>query len=150
MYRLATALYKDDLSGNGARIFGGRWNARDVPVLYTTENISLALLEILVRADKYTIPDTYHLLRIKIPDTEPVIISKEKLPAAWKDDIMYTQWLGNEFVRASQALALKVPSAVVDEEHNFVLNTGHKDFSKVKITAASPFLFDRRLFLSDE
>ncbi|MDB5280185.1 MAG: hypothetical protein JWR61_5140 [Ferruginibacter sp.] len=151
VYRLATETYKNDLSGNGAKLFGGRWNSVGLPVIYTTENISLAVLEILVRADPYTIPLTYHLINIEIPDSiQPLIIASAKLKAIWKDDIGYTQWMGGEFIKSNKALLLKVPSAVVDQENNFILNPRHTDFKKVEIVAVKKFMFDKRLFLKDE
>ncbi len=151
VYRLATETYKNDLSGNGAKLFGGRWNSVGLPVLYTTENISLAVLEILVRTDTYTIPLTYHLIKIDIPDSiQPLSITSAKLKKEWKDDLGYTQWMGDEFIKSNEILLLKVPSAVVDEENNFIINSRHTDFNKVKSIAVKKFLFDKRLFLKDE
>ena len=151
VYRLATETYKTDLSGNGAKLFGGRWNSVGIPVIYTTENISLAVLEILVRADLYTIPLTYHLINIEIPESiQPLIITSAKLKTVWKDDIGYTQWMGDEFMKSNDSLFLKVPSAVVDQENNFILNPKHADFKKVKIVAIKKIMFDKRLFLKDE
>jgi len=151
VYRLATAPYKDDITGTGAKLYGGRWNSVGIPILYCTENISLAVLEILVRADKHTIPASYHLIKINIPNTsEPLPISKEKLKKGWKDDVGYTQWMGDEFIKANEGLLLKVPSAIVDEENNYLLNTNHRDFNKVKILQAAAFRFDKRLFLENE
>jgi RES domain-containing protein len=151
VYRLATETYKNDLSGNGAKLFGGRWNSIGLPVIYTTENISLAVLEILVRADPYSIPLTYHLINIEIPDSIlPLIITSAKLKAVWKDDIGYTQWMGDEFIKSNNGLLLKVPSAVVDQENNFILNPRHADFKKVRIVGVKKFMFDKRLFLKDE
>jgi RES domain-containing protein len=151
VYRLATALYKEDLSGTGAKLFGGRWNSVGIPALYTTENISLAVLEILVRVDKHTIPDSYHLIKINIPNSIiPAAISQEKLKKGWKDDIGYTQWMGDEFIKSNEGILLKVPSAIVEEENNYLLNTNHKDFQKVKIQRVSAFHFDKRLFLDNE
>jgi len=151
VYRLAIDMYKDDLSGAGAKLKGGRWNSAGHAVLYTTENISLAVLEMLVRADAEEIPLNYHLLKINIPDEhKPVIIAKNKLKQGWKDDLGLTQWLGTEFIKAGESLVLKVPSAIVDEEHNFILNPTHPEFKNVKITATKKFHFDKRLFLKDE
>jgi RES domain-containing protein len=151
VYRLATAQYKDDLSGTGAKLFGGRWNSAGIPVLYSTENISLAVLEILVRADKHTVPDSYHLIKINIPGTATATpITIEKLKKSWRDDIGYTQWMGDEFLKSNEGLLLKVPSAIVDQENNYLLNTNHKDFQKVKIQQTSPFNFDKRLFIENE
>ena len=151
IYRLATAQYKNDLSGTGAKLFGGRWNSVGLPVLYATENISLAILEILVRADMQTIPLSYHLIKIEIPaSVQPQSIPKSKLKTAWKDELIYTQWMGDEFIKLNKLLLLKVPSAIVDEEYNYLINPEHSDFKKVKIVAVKKFQFDKRLFLKDE
>ena len=150
-YRLSLDMYKDDLGGTGAKLFGGRWNNVGVSALYTTENISLAVLELLVRTDKKNIPLNHYLLQIDIPDTaSKVLIPKNKLKASWKDDIHLTQWMGSEFMHAGESLVLQVPSAVVDEEHNFVINPMHPHFNKIKIVSAKKFQFDTRLFLKNE
>jgi RES domain-containing protein len=144
-------MYKDDLLGTGAKLFGGRWNSVGLAGLYATENISLAVLEILVRAGMQTIPISYHLVKIDVPDTiqlQP--ISADKLRNDWKDDIGYTQWIGDEFLRSASSLMLKIPSAIVDEENNYLVNPKHGDFKKVKIIKISKFQFDKRLFLKDE
>ena len=151
VYRLSLDMYKDDLGGTGAKLFGGRWNNIGIPVLYSTENISLAVLELLVRIDKNNIPLNHYLLQIDIPDTEvPFVITKNKLKAGWKDDIHSTQWMGSELISAGEFLMLKVPSVVVDEEHNFIINPRHPNFKKVKLVSAKKFQFDNRLFLKNE
>lgn len=150
IYRLAIGQYKDDLSGTGAKLFGGRWNTVGIPVLYTTENISLAVLEILVRTDIDLIPLHYYLLKIEVPDHSVTVINKNKLKKEWKSDVSYTQWIGTEFLRSNKSLVLKIPSAIVDEEHNFIINTGHADFKKIKITSSKKFSFDKRLYLKNE
>ena len=151
VYRLAIEQYKDDLSGTGAKLFGGRWNGVGVPVLYTTENISLAVLEILVRTDINHLPLHYFLLKLELPEhTDVTSINKNKLKKEWKTDVGYTQWIGNEFVKSNKSLVLKLPSAIVDEEHNIILNTNHPDFKKVKITSSKKFSFDKRLYLKNE
>jgi RES domain-containing protein len=151
IYRLATDLHKDDLSGIGSKLFGGRWNSPGIAALYTAENISLAVLEILVRADKYTVPLSYSLLKISIPDqTQTVVIPETKLRRSWEEDLAYTQWMGDEILKANNALVLKVPSAIVPEENNYIINTRHSDFKKVKIMHSSGFDFDKRLFLYNE
>ncbi|MES2850354.1 MAG: RES family NAD+ phosphorylase [Bacteroidota bacterium] len=151
IYRLATGLHKEDISGNGSKIYGGRWNSPGVAVLYTAENISLAVLEILVRADRQTIPLSYSLIKLSIPDTaETIVIPETKLKRSWEDDLAYTQWMGDEILKANGALILKVPSAIVPEENNYLLNTKHSDYKKVKIITTSGFDFDKRLFLRNE
>ncbi len=151
IYRLATGLHKHDLSGTGAKLLGGRWNSQGVPALYTAENISLAVLEILVRTNRNTIPLSYSLLKISVPDSAAKIaIPETKLKRSWEDDLAYTQWMGNEILKANETLLLKVPSAIVPEEHNYIINTNHSDFKKVKIITSAGFDFDKRLFLQHE
>ncbi len=148
IYRLATAQYAEDLSGTGSKLLGGRWNVPGLPVLYTAENISLAVLEIIVNAERRFIPPTYQLLKLSVPDNIGLTsILKDKLKQQWKDDFEYTQWMGTEFIKQNKHLIMKVPSAVVDEEHNFLFNPLHSDFKKLKITSISGFQFDHRLHL---
>jgi RES domain-containing protein len=151
IYRLCNEEYKDDISGTGAKLTGGRWNSIGVPVLYTTQNISLAVLEILVNTNTNLIPLSYYLFKLEIPETiVPLTITKEKLKKNWKDDVEYTKWMGSAFCNAGKDLFLKVPSAVVDEEYNFIFNPVHKDFKKLKVVYSKKFHFDKRLYLKNE
>lgn len=148
IYRLAVEKFSRDISGTGAKLMGGRWNIPGLPVLYTTESISLSVLEILVNTERQFIPNTYQLLKLNVPDNVVnTTIVKEKLKEQWKDDFEYTQWIGSEFLRQKKVLILKVPSAVIDEENNFLFNPEHPDFKKLKILAINNFQFDKRLHL---
>lgn len=150
VYRLAIEKYSDDLTGKGAKLYGGRWNEPGFAALYSTENISLAVLEILVHTGKGHIPPQYMIIKIEIPDSISIAtISKSKLKKNWKDDIGFSRFIGNEFIKNNQSLALKVPSAIVDEEHNFMINPAHPDHKKIKIKWTKPFRFDKRLFLHE-
>ena len=151
IYRLTTGEHSTDLSGTGARLFGGRWNSAGLHALYTTSHISLAVLENLVHVKKYRVPPDYHLISILIPERiKPVVISKEKLKKNWKDDVAYSQFMGDEFLKGMDALILQVPSVIVDEETNYIINPRHADAGKLKISASRLFKFDKRLFLDNE
>ncbi len=151
IYRLSSGDYMNDLSGTGSKLYGGRWNSVGMKAIYTTENISLAILEILVHIKKYKRPLDYHLVTISIPDSiKPVIIIKEKLKKNWKDDAAYSQFMGDEFLKNGQSLVLKVPSVIVEQEYNFILNPGHADAGKIKIVSTKLFEFDKRLYLKNE
>jgi RES domain-containing protein len=150
IYRLATEQYADDLSGSGAKLLGGRWNVPGIAALYTAENISLAVLEIVVHVDRQFIPPTYQLLKLQIPDSiEMTSVTKYKLKTHWKSDFEYSQWIGTEFLKQKKFVAIKVPSAVVDEEHNYLFNPQHADFKKLKIATLAAFKFDDRLHLHE-
>ena len=146
VYRLATAKYAEDISGEGARLYGGRFNPVGVAALYTSENISLCILEILVRASRTTAPDTYTLISIEFPETNMREITPKKLKKDWQADIDYTQGIGEDFLKNNQALCLKVPSAVIPVEHNYILNPAHADFNKVTIIETQLLQLDKRLF----
>ena len=145
IYRLATSEFAEDLSGEGAKIYGGRWNPVGLAAVYISEFISLSILEILVRANKFTSPDTYTLLSIQIPESSTVTIELKKLKSEWQNSIEYTRSIGEEFLRDNQTLILKVPSAIVTQEHNFLINPLHKDFKKVKIVHSELLELDKRL-----
>ena len=148
VFRIVSSAFKDDLSGGGAALYGGRWNSKGNTILYCTEHISLAVLEIAVNYNKATSPliPNYHLLEIEAPDVKQVILRLSDLKKDWRDDIHYSQFIGDEFLKDNSHLILKVPSAVIPEEHNFLLNPQHKDFKKVKILRSKTYNFDDRLF----
>jgi RES domain-containing protein len=147
IYRICKSDYKDDITGTGAKLFGSRWNQVDYPMLYTAEHISLAALEMLVHINFNELSPSFYLLLIKVPDTASITELKyDKLKKNWEDDYGYTAWIGSEFIKEKTSLCLKVPSAVVAEEHNYLLNPLHVDFKKVHIQEARPFIFDKRLF----
>ena len=147
IYRLAIDKFADDISGAGAKLNGGRWNPVGVDALYTSEYISLCILEILVRANKDFSPDRYTLISIEAPQSSIYEIQLQKLKSNWQRDLNYTQWIGAEFFRHKQSLILKVPSAIVPQEHNFLVNPLHSDFKKVKIIKTELLELDRRLLL---
>ncbi len=151
IYRLASGDYKRDLTGNGSKLYGGRWNSMGIQAVYCTENISLAVLEILVNMKKFKPPHDYHLVTITVPDnSRPAIIDANKLKKNWKDDVNYSRFMGDEFLKTQQSLLLKVPSAIVEPENNFIINPKHPDASKVKIVSTKHFEFDKRLYLTNE
>lgn len=151
IYRLTNGDHIKDLSGTGSKLYGGRWNSIGLNAIYTTENISLAILEILVHVKKYKCPLDYYLLTISIPDSiKQVTINQEKMKKNWKDDPAYSQFMGDEFLKTKQSLVLKVPSAIVEQENNFILNPSHADATKIKIISTRLFEFDKRLYLTNE
>ena len=150
VYRLTRGRFKNDLSGKGAEIAGGRWNSIGIPVLYTAESRALSALEIAVHTPLNVIPEDYMMITIHVPDkTEMQEIQVKDLPENWKafPENRYTQTLGDFFFKEGKKLALKVPSAIIKGDYNILLNPLHKDFGKIKIVSADPFEFDQRLFI---
>ena len=147
VYRISNALYSNDLSGTGAKLMGGRWNSKGIPILYTSEHISLALLEMLVNTQFKDFIIPLDLLNIQVPETASLTeINLNKLKKGWVGDFGYTAFMGDEFIKNKQSLLLKVPSAVIHEEYNYLINPLHADFKKIKITDTRSFKTDERLF----
>lgn len=147
VFRLTTGKYANDISGTGAKIYGGRWNPVGLAGLYTSQYISLAILEILVRATKATSPDSYTLTSFEIPDNGVYQIQLKKIKNNWKSDLKYTQGIGEDFLNENKSLSLQVPSAIVPQENNFLLNPLHPDFKKVKIISSELLELDKRLII---
>ncbi len=150
VYRLATRKFKNDISGTGARLYGGRWNSRGTQLLYTSSSIALCTLEIAVRTPLNNLPTDYFLLSIYIPESTAILqLPESELPRDWSvlphGDA--TQRIGDNFAKNAQYLTLKVPSASAQGDFNFLLNPFHSDFSQVKIIESRPFEFDSRLFI---
>ena len=147
VYRISNERYKNDLSGNGAALYGSRWNSPGRRMLYTSEYISLSILESLVHLDKNFIPDKQYLLHINIPDSKDIkTISRASVKKDWRTNIDYTKWVGDQFIRSGEAFELKLPSVVVEQENNFLFNPAHADFKKVKILNVELLQLDQRLF----
>ena len=147
VYRISNAAYKNDISGTGAKLNGARWNSKGTPMLYTAEHISLAVLEMLVNTNFKDYSIELDLLYIQLPEAPaPGDIKLSKLKENWKEDPAYTKFIGDEFIKQNQSLILKVPSAVINEEYNFLINPLHPHFKKVKVSKTKSFWPDKRLF----
>jgi RES domain-containing protein len=147
LYRIVKCEYADDLSGMGARLFGGRWSSEGRVAVYLASSRSLAVLEVLVHLPPLMIPDDYCLIEIELPDNNITHINIENLPPDWKDisPPMDLKQIGDNFLKQQKHLLLQLPSVVVPAEYNFLLNPLHKDIKKVKILKKQPFNFDERL-----
>ena len=143
VFRLARYARRSDLSGYGAFLYGGRWNLRGRAVLYTAEARSLAIMEVLVHLTSEELPDDMYLLTLDVPDTASrAELTVADLPPDWRRTglLQPTALLGHAWLEAGAMLALRVPSVVVPQEHNLLLNPAHPEFAQVKL-AAEPELF---------
>lgn len=137
-----------DLSGTGAFNVGGRWNNEGTYALYTSENASLALLEILVHADESELPPQMFIMTIEIDDTAPVFeIPDADLPDNWRiPDNIELKEMGDRIFQANKFIGIKVRSAVMPGQYNFILNPQFPDYHKhLKVTNVEPLDVDQRL-----
>jgi len=148
LFRIAQEQFADDLTGNGSRLFGGRWNSEGIFAVYASSSRSLALLETLAHTPaKMLGTKNYQLIILRVPDIIPAEeISFTNLPMGWDapDTRLYTQKLGDKFFQSNTSLMLAVPSVLMHEEINYVLNPLHTDMKKVKIVNKRRIYFDKR------
>jgi len=149
VFRLSKRKYARDLNGKGAAKFGNRWNSKGTEMIYTAESRALAMAEVAVHLTLASIPSDYMMIELEIP--EPIKIStlqNEKLPLDWNAHPpgIHTQKIGDEFIDNGNTCVLKVPSAVVKGDFNFLINPHHKDLKKIKIISITDFPFDKRIF----
>ncbi|NND07925.1 MAG: RES family NAD+ phosphorylase [Saprospiraceae bacterium] len=140
---------KDDMSGKGAELAGGRWNSIGQAMFYTAENRALCTAEIAVHTPLGIVPKNYYLISIEIPqDTDMLEIDVKDLPKNWKTfpHSPITKKVCDQFIAQNNFLIMKVPSAVIHGAYNCLINPTHKNFKKVNIVGSEPFAFDKRLF----
>lgn len=150
VFRLSKIRYANDLTGRGAEKAGGRWNSKGTAILYTGETRALCTTEIAVHTPLGNIPLDFVIIALEIPNSLTIHeLTPNELPTDWKliPHSHSTQEIGDSFVEDNKYVALKVPSAVVQGEYNYLLNPLHKDFRKIKIKLIEPFDFDERLFV---
>jgi RES domain-containing protein len=149
VFRLARKKYPVDLSGKGASISGARWNSKGTEIIYCAQSRALAMAEVLVHLSLATLPSDFVMLTIDIPDHISVeVLDTNKLSIDWNvfPCTFETPLLGDDFIRRNEACVLKVPSAVVKGDFNFLINQYHADFYKIEIIEQVDFPFDKRIF----
>lgn len=146
VYRITGKTYAGDLTGTGAAIYGGRWNKKGSPVLYTGENKEIALLETIVHTPPMLVPKL-EIVTLKIPDNSITEIRISQLPKNWKSYPAPTvlSEIGKRWIDECSTIALKVPSCIIHSAYNYILNCRHPEYSKVKLIERRNFEFDSRL-----
>ena len=147
VYRLAAKEYIRDTTGTGARLFGGRWNPVGHSCIYTSEHVSLALLEKYVHANSKENMKRIALMRIEIPDEKSLVfhVDEKLLKKSWAEDTSYSQWLGEQILDDFSVVAFTVPSAVIPSERNIILNPLSIKFDQVRFLEPVDFTTDYRL-----
>ncbi len=145
VFKIAHKKYANNLAGSGA---DGRWTSAGKTVVYCAESIALAFLENMVKRQGVGFNDDFKTIIINIPDELGVeAVSLKNLPAGWRGFRDYTscQKIGNKWYDKMKDPILKAPSAVLPESSNYVLNTNHPDFLKVKIVSITDLVPDERI-----
>lgn len=134
-------------TGEGARLFGGRWNSQGRPVIYAAESVSLALLEVLVHVSAADFPVPQRLCRIELDSALCEICEPAKVSRHWRSVPFPTalQQFGDEWLQQSRSAALKVRSTIVPQEWNVLINPLHPAFPQVRCSLDEPVQIDPRL-----
>lgn len=146
VYRISKCKYVNDFSGAGAAMYGGRWHSIGTYVLYTASSASLALLESLVHISTAPVID-FCIICLDIPDYSLEIITPDKLPSNWFQNPApdAIKVIGDLFISSRKTLALMLPSVIVPEENNYLINPNHIYFKRVSIAFQKPITIDGRL-----
>jgi len=151
VFRIEREKYLDTaLTGIGASMSEGyRWNSLNTRIVYTADTRALATLEISVHLDlSEDLPSDRYYVEIEIPDEIDIQeVMLEDLPDDWssKPPTLTTQTIGDDFVNYNDSAILKVPSSIVPQEFNYLINPSHPDSTKIKILSVSKMMFDYRL-----
>jgi RES domain-containing protein len=151
VWRLTPSAFARALDGEGASLAGGRWNSRGVPVLYTSSQLSLCVLEVLVNIPAHLRDDvrTFEAVRLRIPDdaaTTEISTSELEVMLSVADPHAACRAAGDRWIANGQNLVLAAPSVIIPEELNLMLNPAHPRIGDVAIISSRPFHFDARLF----
>lgn len=143
---------KKAFSGAGARLYGGRWNSVGIEVVYASAHLSLSVLEVLVHMENDevgsgTVLQPYLIYPISFDEAFLEDLSASSLPADWASypSAKSTQQIGDDWVSRASSPVLSVPSVVVSEERNYLLNPNHKLFAEIQVGAPVPCKIDPRL-----
>lgn len=149
VYRICKTKYAATaFDGEGARLFGGRWNSRGTRIVYTAGSLSLAALEMIVHLGDDEMLFKYSFAAAETP---PDLILKVEdftaLPANWNDSPApaAVQQIGDDWARSSASAVLEVPTSIIPLEKNYLLNPAHPDWSKIVLGSPQEFVFDERL-----
>jgi RES domain-containing protein len=147
VWRMLTSRFADTaFSGEGARLYGGRWNLKGVPMVYTAGSQSLAVLEIMVQDEP--LRARYVMIPATLPRNLKIErIAADQLPAGWRGLAAreQLQLIGSDWVKSGSSAVLAVPSCVIPAETNYLINPLHPQFARIEPGVPQEFLTDPRL-----
>ncbi len=150
VYRVGKTTFANDLKGEGARLFGGRWNHPLTPCLYTSASRALAVLEYTVNVNIDDVPRALSITTIKIPPgTDILYLTTAQLPGNWKETPAPgdAKNFGTGLLKSGLHPVIAIPSAVIPEEYNYLVNPLHPYSGQCKIADISDFVYDVRIKL---
>lgn len=149
VYRIGRTKYSNDLNGEGARLNGGRWNQKLTPCLYTSQSRSLSVLEYTVNVNIDDIPRALSMTTLEIPENDILKLTVADLPGDWRASPApaSTRDFGNKLLKDCEHAIIQIPSAVIPEEYNYLVNPLHPDSRLCSILDIRDFIYDVRIKL---
>ena len=147
-WRIVKTRYaRSAFDGEGTSVNPGRWNSRGVPVAYASESRSLALLEALVHLQDAEVLPSFSFVGAVFPDDLVEVVSELSLPRDWRASParQATRDLGDRWIAEARSAVLRVPSTIIEEEHNYLINPAHPDFRLVRTIPPRIFALEGRL-----
>jgi RES domain-containing protein len=137
----------DAFSGEGARLYGGRWNSPGIAIVYTAGSVSLATLELLVHLDNTSVLPSFSICPVDFDDSLVELLDLATLPRDWHQSPPPTslQTIGDDWISRGSSVVLRMPSAVIENENNYLINPAHTDIKKLVIGSMQAFKLDSRL-----
>jgi RES domain-containing protein len=147
-YRICKERYVDQaFTGEGSYRYGGRWNSKGRRVVYTGGNSAIAALEIIVHLGEPSDLDRLRYVLIPVAFGQELISRPASLPSDWNADPppLSAAAVGDDWVVSGTSAVLEVPSAVIHQENNYLMNVHHEEYNRIVIGKPEPFEFDSRL-----
>lgn len=145
VYRIVTHEFAGSLKASGRR---ARWNSAGNNMIYSAGSISLACLENIVHRSGEGLSGLFNILHIEIPDDlDCEEIRQGDLPENWMDftNVHITRMMGDNWLKNMTAAVLRVPSAIIPQESNYLINPAHQDFNNIRLVKTQDFNFDKRI-----
>jgi RES domain-containing protein len=140
---------EDAFSGQGGLRFAARWHKVGTCVVYTSASLALAAMEFFVNWKEQAAPRALASISAHVPDGLRIsVLSDQRLPDDWRSSRVReaTQQIGSDWARSGESAILSIPSTVIPEERNFLLNPAHRDFKRIRVGKPRPFSFDPRMW----
>jgi len=147
LFHLGSKRYARQLTGDGARLFGGRWNEKGDPCIYTSGTRSLCILEYLANVAMEDLPSELEITVYELPDRFCKVIDRKELPDDWNEipSPMSTKIFGSSLLTDQRTVCFAIPSVIVPAELNYILNPAATNFKELTILSTEPFVVDSRI-----
>jgi RES domain-containing protein len=147
LFRIGATKYANDITGEGAKLNGGRWNHPGIQCIYAGESRAIVLLEYSAHVSIHNIKRALSFTTFSVPDNSITALKIADLPGNWNafPHPEETRSLGSKLLRENISLVIKIPSVIIPEEHIYLINPNHPRINEVKISAVADYAFDVRI-----